>query len=98
MKLARRLPGDVKVTNMISSGYSVAIDTGACVSCGACVDVCAFMACRQVDGGIPVYDWEACFGCGVCTTKCPSGARKLVLDADKGVPLDVGPMSVETGT
>jgi Pyruvate/2-oxoacid:ferredoxin oxidoreductase delta subunit len=98
MKLARRLPGDVKVTNMISSGYSVAIDTGACISCGTCVDVCAFDACRQVEGGSPVYNWEACLGCGVCVSKCPSGARRMVLDAGKGVPLDVGSANVETGT
>lgn len=90
MKLARRLPGDVKVTNMISSGYSVTVDTGACTSCGTCVEVCAFDACRQVDGGSPVYDWESCLGCGVCSARCPSGARKLVRDVRKGDPLDVG--------
>jgi Pyruvate/2-oxoacid:ferredoxin oxidoreductase delta subunit len=90
MKLARRLPGDLKVTNMISSGYSVKVDTEACTSCGACVDVCAFDASRKADGGGTVYDWEACLGCGVCTTGCPSGARKLVRDIHKGDPLDVG--------
>jgi Pyruvate/2-oxoacid:ferredoxin oxidoreductase delta subunit len=88
MKLARRLPGDVKVTNMISSGYSVKVDTEACTSCGKCVDVCAFDACRKSDGGT-VYDWEACLGCGVCIAGCPSGARTLVRDSRKGDPLDV---------
>jgi len=98
MRLARKLPGDVKVTNMISSGYSVAIDRGACTSCGTCIAVCAFDANRRVDGDSPVYSWEACLGCGVCASKCPSGARTMVLDADKGVPLDVGLMAVETVT
>jgi Pyruvate/2-oxoacid:ferredoxin oxidoreductase delta subunit len=88
MKLARRLPGNVKVTNMISSGYAVKVDTAACTSCGTCVEVCAFDASRKSEGGT-VYDWEACLGCGVCTTGCPSGARKLVRDARKGDPLDV---------
>jgi len=90
MKLARRLPGDVRVTNMISSGYSVAVDTGECISCGTCVDVCAFDACSRADGEIPVYNREACLGCGVCVARCPSGARRLVIDERKGVPLDVG--------
>ena len=90
MKLARRLPGDLKVTNMISSGYSVKVDTEACTSCGACVDVCAFDASRKADGGGTVYDWEACLGCGVCTARCIAGARRLVRDIRKGDPLDVG--------
>jgi Pyruvate/2-oxoacid:ferredoxin oxidoreductase delta subunit len=98
MKLARRLPGDVKVTNMISSGYSVTVDAGVCTSCGSCVEICAYDACHKTDGGSTVYDREACLGCGVCTTNCPSGARKLVLDSGKGAPLDVGLPAAETGT
>jgi len=98
MKLARRLPGDVKVANMISSGYSVAVDTGVCISCGKCVEVCAFDACRQADGESPVYNWEACLGCGVCAARCPSGARRLVRDDRKGIPMDVGLQAAQVDT
>jgi MinD superfamily P-loop ATPase len=91
MKLARKLKSKEKLTNIASSGYSVLIDKQACVSCGTCVRVCAFDACRTVEGGSPVYDVEACLGCGVCIVPCPSGARRLARDESKGVPLDVGP-------
>ena len=89
MKLARKLKSKDKVTNIVSSGYSVRIGRGVCVSCGTCVQVCAFDACQPVEGGSPLYDVEACLGCGVCTSKCPSGARTLVRDESKGLPLDV---------
>ncbi|MCX6005793.1 MAG: 4Fe-4S binding protein, partial [Chloroflexi bacterium] len=89
MKLARKLNSKDKVTNIVSSGYSVRIDRETCVSCGTCVKVCAFDACKPVEGGSPLYDVETCLGCGVCTAKCPSGARTLVRDESKGLPLDV---------
>jgi Pyruvate/2-oxoacid:ferredoxin oxidoreductase delta subunit len=91
MKLARKLKSKEKLTNIASSGYSVLIDSQACISCGACVRVCAFDACRTVEGGSPIYDVEDCMGCGVCIATCPSGARVLARDESKGLPLDVCP-------
>jgi MinD superfamily P-loop ATPase len=67
----------------------VLIDKQACISCGTCVQVCAFDACQPVEGGRPLYDTEACLGCGVCIMPCPSGARTLARDESRGVPLDV---------
>ena len=89
MKLARKLKSKEKLTNIASSGYSVLIDKQACISCGTCVQVCAFDACQPVEGGRPLYDTEACLGCGVCIMPCPSGARTLARDESRGVPLDV---------
>ena len=89
MKLARKLKTKEKVTNIASSGYSVLIDRGACVSCGTCALVCAFDACQPDEGGGPIYDLEACLGCGVCVAKCPSGARTLARNESRGLPLDV---------
>jgi Pyruvate/2-oxoacid:ferredoxin oxidoreductase delta subunit len=90
MKLARRLPGDIKISNIVSSGYSVAIDTERCLACGQCVEACAFDACSSSNGGRPVYNWDACLGCGVCVARCAAGARSMVADPAKGLPLDVG--------
>ncbi len=90
MKLARRLPGNVKISNIVSSGYSVAIDTERCLACGQCVEACAFDACSPLNGGRPVYNWDACLGCGVCVARCAAGARSMVADPAKGLPLDVG--------
>jgi len=89
MRLARRLPGAEKVTNIISSGYSVELDSNLCISCGTCMQVCAFDAQKPGVNGNPIYDVDACLGCGVCAAKCPSGARRLVPDESKGLPLDV---------
>jgi len=91
MKLARKLKSKEKLTNIVSSGYSVLIDREACLSCGACARVCAFDACQPVEVGSPIYDVEACLGCGVCIATCPSGARTLARDEAKGLPLDVSP-------
>jgi len=89
MKLARRLPGHVKITNIASSGYSVAIDAERCLACGTCIEACAFDACLASDEGRPVYDYDACLGCGVCVLRCTAGARRMVADPAKGLPLDV---------
>lgn len=90
MKLARKLKTKEKLTNMAPSGYSVRIDSNACISCGTCARVCAFDACNPEEGGGYRYDIEACLGCGICAAKCPQGARTMTRDEAMGVPLDVG--------
>jgi Pyruvate/2-oxoacid:ferredoxin oxidoreductase delta subunit len=89
MRLARKLPGSPRLSNMAPSGYSVELDPELCSDCGGCAGACAFDAVRKADGGY-LYDWEACLGCGVCVDVCSNGARKLVRDGRKGLPLDVG--------
>lgn len=75
------------VPMVISSGYVAIIDETACQGCGMCETACPFEAI-QVNGEAHLT-WEKCMGCGVCTAQCPDGAITLVLDARKGVPLDV---------
>ncbi|MGB9694307.1 MAG: 4Fe-4S binding protein [Fervidobacterium sp.] len=73
---------------MASSGYVAQVDKDLCTACGTCVDVCPFNALFIVDG-TSVTDWEKCMGCGVCVERCPNGAKSLVRDERKGVPLNV---------
>jgi len=89
MRLSRHLPGGENIINIAHSGYSVEINPALCKSCGSCIKACAFEAQKADAKGGPTYDVKACFGCGVCVAKCPSGARRLVLDKSKGTPLDV---------
>ncbi|BCK79688.1 ferredoxin (plasmid) [Vescimonas fastidiosa] len=45
----------------------------ACVSCGACADVCPVGAISQGDSSY-VIDANACLDCGSCSDACPNGA------------------------
>ncbi|MEA4814091.1 Ferredoxin [bioreactor metagenome] len=49
--------------------------TDACISCGACVDVCPASAIKQGDDHY-VIDEGACIDCGSCVDTCPNGAIK----------------------
>ena len=44
----------------------------ACVSCGACADVCPVGAISQGDDRY-VIDANACLDCGTCSDTCPNG-------------------------
>ena len=70
-----------------SSGYVAQVEDAFCTACGTCVDACPFGALR-VDATAHVT-FEKCMGCGVCEGQCAQGAISLILDARKGVPLDV---------
>jgi NAD-dependent dihydropyrimidine dehydrogenase PreA subunit len=76
------------ISQITSSGYAARLDKDLCRGCGVCVEVCQFKANALKDGKSDIK-WEACFGCGQCSSKCPSGARSLVLDEGKGLPFDV---------
>jgi len=70
-----------------SSGFVAEVDEGSCIGCGDCETACPFDAVH-----VPYraeVTWERCMGCGVCEGQCSTGAITLVLDARKGVPLDV---------
>ena len=47
--------------------------SSACVSCGACADVCPVGAISQGDTQYQI-DAGACLDCGTCADTCPNGA------------------------
>ncbi|MCL6559600.1 MAG: 4Fe-4S dicluster domain-containing protein, partial [Firmicutes bacterium] len=63
-----------------ASGSVCEVDESKCLSCGACITVCAY-------GAIDFYDTPRgrkarvnpvlCKGDGLCNTKCPTGAISL---------------------
>jgi Pyruvate/2-oxoacid:ferredoxin oxidoreductase delta subunit len=89
MRLARTLKGGDTFTNIVSSGYVAERNKTLCDSCGACATACIFAAATLRDDGRVSQDYELCMGCGLCVESCKKGARKLVLDPDKGLPLDI---------
>ncbi len=72
---------------LVSSGYVAKVNETSCVSCGTCVEACAFSALSL--NGTSKVNWEKCMGCGVCVGQCPNEAMSLVRDEKKGIPLDV---------
>ena len=61
--------------NFLTSQYTANTDDTMCVSCGICVDRCAFEA-RSIENEL-VFDSSKCFGCGLCVSTCPEQAISL---------------------
>ncbi len=62
--------------------YVAAVDTDACVHCGACTERCFFGAQRW-DSEEVVYHQDQCYGCGLCVSTCASKAIRMVLRAGR---------------
>jgi ferredoxin len=73
---------------IISSGYVVRSEKGACIGCGSCVEACNFEAIRLVEG-FASFDHALCMGCGICVDTCQQGALSLERDPSKGEPLEI---------
>lgn len=57
-----------------------AVDTEACLGCGACESVCPFDALTLGDDEIARIDPWLCEGCGACERRCPVGAIEFQTD------------------
>ena len=77
------------------SGY-VAVIGDDCIGCGRCEEYCQFDAIEFISGPDEVEDAsrcaiidDKCFGCGICEGRCERGNISLILDPQKGVPLNI---------
>ena len=82
------------VPMLTASGYVSRQDANLCIGCGTCAEHCQFGAISVYDG-LSFIDAAACMGCGVCVDKCEQGALSLILDEDKGVPLEINSLMSE---
>jgi ferredoxin len=73
---------------LASSGYVCEGDVDLCIGCGTCEEVCQFGAV-SISDGYSVINYEKCMGCGVCVEHCTQEALTLVLDENKGIPLEI---------
>src|SRR5450759_2928314 len=58
-------------------GTSVAVDSGRCVGCGACLQVCPAGVFAASGGAATAQNPDACRLCGRCTQVCRPGAVML---------------------
>ena len=86
---------EYNMKTVLPSGYRAIIGED-CIGCGECAKHCQFDAIEIIsfsDNGkekkrcnvIP----ERCFGCGICESKCKKENISLILDPEKGIPLNI---------
>jgi ferredoxin len=93
--LGMKFMAEHKMKMLLPSGYRSIIGED-CVGCGECAKYCQFDAMEMISisgngSGKRRYNVirERCFGCGICESKCNKHAISLVLDSEKGIPLDI---------
>jgi len=80
---------------LASSGYICKVDREKCLGCGTCEEICQFQAI-SVSDGFSVVTYEECMGCGICVAHCAQDALSLAQDEQKGIPLDIQTLVMET--
>jgi len=91
-----------RMKTILPSGYR-AVAGENCTGCGECSKYCQFDAIEILpfmENGkrrnkIHVKSGQ-CFGCGICEAKCKKENISLILDPEKGIPLDIEAL-VESG-
>ncbi len=67
-----------------TEGIVANINPDACISCGLCMDVCAFGATEVIDNESQVIQ-AICKGCGICAASCPDEAISIVHYSDSQI-------------
>lgn len=100
--LGMKFMSEYNMKTVLPSGYRAIIGKN-CVGCGECAKYCQFDAIEIISISdndkkkkkakvIP----ERCFGCGICESKCKKENISLILDAEKGIPLNIETLAQST--
>jgi len=81
--------------SILPSGY-LAVIGEECVGCSKCAKNCQFDAIEMIsftnngkEKKRAKIIKEKCFGCGICESKCKNENITMVLDPEKGIPLNI---------
>ena len=83
------------VDRIVHSGYKPVIDQNACAACGICEAICPFGAIQTGDEH-SLVNLDKCMGCGLCASHCSCEAISLEMAPEKGIPLDIGKLRLES--
>jgi len=56
---------------------TLVLDTGKCIGCGRCTEVCPHAVFDIADKKALIADKDACMECGACALNCPTKAIKV---------------------
>lgn len=56
---------------------TLTLDTGACIGCGRCEEVCPHAVFEIANAKAAVTDLDACMECGACMKNCPVAAIRV---------------------
>jgi len=93
--LGMKFMSEYNMKVVLPSGYRAIIGED-CIGCGECAKYCQFDAIEMSsfsDNGkekerAQIIS-ERCFGCGICESKCKNENIALILDSEKGIPLNI---------
>lgn len=102
--LGMKFMSEYNMKGLLPSGYRAVIED-ECVGCGEGARNCQFEAIEIIsvsDNGNEKKKAriiaEKCFGCGVCESKCKKENISLILDPEKGVPLNIEDLAESAGS
>jgi len=66
----------------LRKNMTIEINYEKCITCGACIETCAYGALEMVDGTTRWAHPDSCESCGVCSMVCPEEA--ITMTESKG--------------
>lgn len=80
--VTRDISDDIGAIFKRMDGVTVNTDSGRCIGCGLCMDIC-FTKSIKIEDGKCVLDQDRCRGCGRCADVCPNEAITITYDEAK---------------